>query len=287
VRPSVTVLLGLGLVACGTPPPRQTEFPTLSPDDTYNTRIANLRTTLGRSGIVLRVAGFDKTFSTTDCADDEKTLLDGCARCELAGEKTRIHGTVIEAATKSFARYPAAVLAATNVEQVAMCSEIVHSKTNEIERPAGLADLRGNRLLFSVKSFLGSYEYRPGDDWTVDDITHHEVFHHLEYAQMRADMEDDSEWNLYNPLGFTYDASNKSEARRAGFVNSYAMTHVVEDKASVFEMIMAHSEDLCELARTDETIKIKTKIIWRRVVRAVRDDSFMRAAAPCVTTWID
>jgi hypothetical protein len=289
VRPSVAVLWGFGLVACGklNQPPRQTEFPTLSPDDTYNVRIANLRTTLGRGGIVLRVAGFDETFSTSDCADDEEGMS-SCARCELAGAKTHIHGSVIEAATRSFAVYPAAVLAATKVEQVAMCSEIVHPKgdTQEIERPAGLADLRGNRLLFSVKLFLGGGEYRDSD-WTVADITHHEIFHHLEYAQMRAEMYDDSEWNLYNPLGFTYDAAHKDGVRRAGFVNRYAMTHLVEDKASVYEMLMAHADELCELAKTDETIKIKTKIIWRRVVRAVRDDSFMRTAAPCVAAWMD
>lgn len=290
MRPSVAVLWGFGLVACGklNQPPRQTEFPTLSPDETYNVRIANLRTTLGRSGIVLRVAGLDQTFSTSACLDEEETMFAGCARCELAGEKTPIHGSVIEAATRSFAVYPAAVLAATKVEQVAMCSEIVHSKsdTEELEHPSGLADVRGNRLLFSVKWFLDSSEYR-SSAWTVADITHHEIFHHLEYAQMRAEMYEDSEWNLYNPLGFTYAATNKDTERRAGFVNTYAMTHIVEDKASVYEMIMAHAEELCELAKTDETIKIKTKIIWRRVVRAVRDDSFMRAAAPCVTAWID
>jgi hypothetical protein len=287
VRPSVTVCWVFGLVACGKlhQPPRQTEFPTLSPDDTYNVRIANLRTTLGRGGIVLRVAGEGVTFSTSACADDEKTMFAGCARCDLAGEKTRLHGSVIEAATRSFAVYPAAVLAAANVEQVAMCSEIVHSKsdTNEIERPAGLADVHGKKLLFSVKSFLG--EYRSGSEWTVADITHHEMFHHLEFAQMRAEMYDDAEWNLHNPLGFAYLASNKDKSRGEGFVNAYAMTHVVEDKASVFEMLMAHSEELCELAKTDETIKIKTKIIWRRVLRAVGTDGFMRTAAPCVT-WV-
>lgn len=292
VRPPVTVLVGLGLVACGMPPPRQTEFPTLSPDDTYNVRIANLRTTLARGGIVLRVAGVDTTFSTSSCLDSHaETMFAGCARCELAGEKTPVHGSVIEAATRSFARYPTEVLVAANIAEVAMCSEIVHAKTDavglEVERPSGLADVQGKKLLFSVKSFLDGSRYWNSREFTVDDITHHEVFHHLEYAQMRAEMYDDSEWNLYNPLGFAYAASNQKAARAEGFVSSYAMTHVVEDKASVYEMMMAHSEELCEMAKTDETIKIKTKIIWRRVLRAVRTDDFMREAAPCVAAFVD
>ena len=103
------------------------------------------------------------------------------------------------------------------------------------------------------------------------------MFHHLEYA-LSHQTTADPEWSLHNPLGFTYAASNKELERAPGFVNAYAMTTATEDKASVYEMIMAHPEDLCELARTDETIRIKTRIIWRRVLRAVGTDDFMRAA---------
>lgn len=286
MRSSVTVLLGLGLVACGKAPARQTEFPTFSPD-TYHVRISNLRTTLARGGIGLRVAGVEATFATADCDGTSTAIIAGCARCDLASERTPVAGAVIEAATASFRRYPADVLAATGVEQVAFCTDIVHAKESAIERPAGLADLRGKQLLLSVKTFLGAATYRSGAEWTVDDIAHHEVFHHLEYARMRGDMVDDPEWNLHNPLGFSYDATNKAEERRAGFVNAYAMTDATEDKASVFEMIMAHADDLCALARTDETIRIKTRIIWWRVWKAVGTDSFMRAAAPCVSRLVE
>ena len=48
---------------------------------------------------------------------------------------------------------------------------------------------------------------------------------------------------------------------------------------------MAHPDELCDLAKTDEVLRTKTKMIWSRIADAVGTDSFMRAAAPCVD-WI-
>ena len=273
--------------ACGmTPPPKQTEFPTLELGETYNTRIANLRSTLGRAGIALRVAGHDAAFATADCEGTApRQAFGGCARCELAGERTAMDGALIEATTRAFARYPTDVLAASKIAHVAVCREIVYAKERQIEHPAGLADVHGRGLLLSVKYFLDR-TYHGGGDFTVDAIAHHEVFHLLEHELMRAEMDDDPEWRLHNPMGFEYAASMKTEARREGFVNSYAMTAPTEDKASVYEYLMAHADDLCELAKTDETLRIKTRIIWRRVRMAVGTDRFMRSAAPCVD-WLD
>lgn len=279
--------LVLAVAGCGlSPPPRQTEFPTLDPGDTYFTRIANLRTTLGRAGIALRVAGVDAAFATADC-DREGPIaaFGGCARCELASEATAIDGAVIEAATDAFRRYPTGVLAAARIAHVAVCREIVYAEAQAIRNYAGLADVHGQGLLLGVKSFLDR-TYHRGADFTVDDIVHHEVFHLLEHAQMRAEMFDDPEWRVHNPLGFEYADGNQAEPRRAGFVNAYAMSAPTEDKASVYEYLMAHPDELCALAKDDETLRIKTRIIWRRVVRATGTDGFLRAAAPCVD-WLD
>jgi hypothetical protein len=112
------------------------------------------------------------------------------------------------------------------------------------------------------------------------------VFHLIEYALMNKEVWSDSEWNLHNPLGFAYAESNNTEPRRAGFVNSYAMTNPVEDKASVYEFMMAHPDDLCAMAKTDEILRIKSRIVWRRLRVALGTDSFIRAAAPCID-WLD
>ncbi len=275
------------LAACGmSQPPRQTEFPTLDPGETYNTRISALRTTLSRGGITLRVAGADTTFATADCdSTAPRQAFGGCVRCELAGEATAVDGAVIEATTRAFRRYPAEVLAAANIDHVAMCTKIIHVKQDGPEHPAGIADVRGRGMLISVAYFLGG-TYFEHAQFTMDDIAHHEMYHLLEYQHMTAEMIDDPEWRSSNPLGFVYSETTKTGERAEGFVDAYAMTNPVEDKASVFEYLMAHSDDFCEMAKTDSALRIKASLIWRRVVRAVGTDSFLRAAAPCVD-WIE
>ena len=283
-----SVLAACGLVACGHPPVRQHEFPTLELGETYNTRIANLRTTLARSGISLRVAGTATSFETADCTPghrDPTKPFGGCVRCDLAGESSAVDGAVLEATTQAFQRYPTAVLDAANIDHVAMCTNLDQAGEKAgMEHPAGVADVHGRGMLISLSYFLNR-TYYTRSDFTVDDITHHELFHLLEFQKMEPLMLDDPEWMSANPPGWVYNELAAKNERVTGFVNSYAGTNPVEDKASVYEFLMVHSDDLCDLARTDETVKAKATIIWKRVVAAVGTDSFLRAAAPCVD-WI-
>src|SRR5215207_8145679 len=158
----------LFVVACAGPPPKQPvpTFPTLERSDTYHTRIAKLRTTLGRAGIALRVGGQDGTFSTMDCESTEPGVIGGCARCVLAGDVPEMDGAVIDAVTKEFARYPTDVLVASKITHVALCTEIEYAKEQQIEHFAGLADLAGHGLLLSLKSFIHQSTYRSGADFT-------------------------------------------------------------------------------------------------------------------------
>ena len=275
--------LAVILVACAQPlaPPPPPVFPTLVRGETYNTRISDLRSTLGRAGIKLRLAGQDVSIETDGC---EIGNAAACSRCYLAGEMTPIDGAVIEAATRAFATYPQDVLERAQIAYVAVCRDLSYTD-QDTERIGGLSDFRSHGLLIGVSYFLDR-AYNSHGEITVADIAHHELFHLLEHAQMLDDMKNDPEWLLQNPLGFEYAESNSKENRRDGFVNPYAATAVHEDKASVYEMMMARSEVLCELAKIDETIKIKARIIWRRVLRAAGTDSFIRTAAPCVD-WLD
>ena len=279
----ITFALGCGM----NPPPKQTVFPTLERGDTYNTRVANLRTTLARADITLRLAGRDESFETASC-DPNLTVGGACVRCELAGERTQMDGAVLEAATAAFARYPTSALSVAGIDHVAVCSEIVFTKSDEVDHPAGVADPVSRGLLLSVKHFLES-AYHEAGDFTVDDIVHHEIYHLIENAHARALMTDDPEWEALNPLGFHYAAALYTEPRQAGFVSSYAMTHLAEDKASVYGHLMAHPDDLCEMAKTDQILRSKVGIVWRRAKAILGTDSVMRAAAPCVTVagWID
>jgi hypothetical protein len=268
------------------PPPKQREFPTLALGETYNTRIANLRTTLARADITLRVAGVDSTFETAACTEGGS----GCVRCELADQGTPVDGAVIEAATRVFQTYPTAMLLAAKIDHVAMCKEITYPHDGDValpEHPAGLADLRGRGMLLSVKDFLNE-TYHASADFTMDGIVHHELYHLFDFQDLGGDMMTDTEWVLFNPLGFEYGAmaALAGGPRREGFIDAYATTNPAEDKASTYEWMMAHPEELCAIARIDETIRVKTRIIRRRVLGAVGSDAFIRAAAPCID-WFE
>lgn len=275
-------LFAIFFVACAPPPPSvQTVFPTLDPDDTYNIRIANLRTTLGRAGVKVRLAGQETTFETEGC---NAVSSESCTRCDLAGETTKTDSGAIEEATRAFALYPTNVLVVAQLEHVAICNDLYHTK-GSVRKLGGYADVPSHGLLVSVKHFVDR-RYNNRGELTVEGIAHHELYHLLEYAQMYDRVVDDSEWRDYNPISFVYAESNETAERREGFVNSYAMSRPTEDRASVYQFLMAHSDQLCELAKTDEVIRNKTRIIWRRVAAVAGTDSFMRAAAPCVD-WLD
>jgi len=282
MRAGILLVAGC-VVSCAPPPPPPAlpdRWPTLALDDTYHTRVADLRTALGRAGIALRTAGIDRTFATSDCS---APAGGSCVRCELAGEHTRVDGAVLEATTRAFAIYPTPALDAAGIDHVAICRDIVYAQAGEPQHPAGLADVRGRGMLISVAYFLDA-AYRPHGTLTADAIVHHELFHLLEYTRMREAVIDDPEWNLEPDFAYGEDAARGR--LRPGFVNAYAMTNPVEDRASVFQYLMTSPDELCELARADEVVRAKAAIIWRRVARAVGDDGFLRARARCVD-WIE
>lgn len=258
------------------PPPPQASFPTLEPGETFHTRMAALRTVLGRAGIALRTAVVDDTFESEDCRDGALFAGARCVRCQLTGAHSPLDGAVYEAATRAFALYPAESLAATKIEYVALCREITVVRDGKPQPIAGTVDLSGRGLLISLGHFLGQ-PYHPRGTFTIDDIVHHELFHLVDYVHYPSELADDPEWQLFNPVGFEYGTSGVG---RDGFVNAYATTAEHEDRASVYEMMISRPDELCELVRGDDIIASKASIIGRRVARVLGED-FVRDRAEC------
>jgi len=234
------------------------------PGSTYNTRVVGLRTTLGRAGIGLVARGVQETLSSSTCELPEKIRNEvGCARCELAGPDEPIDDGVLEAIKSAFDRYPTSFLVATGVKSVALCKHIEY----EVKRDhltAGTADIYGNRMLLSVEAFEHA-AYDPAGEFTAEDIVHHELFHLLEWNRMRDKYVDDREW-----------------PEKGGYVNEYAETNAVEDRASVFQYLMARPDELCSLLGTDEIVRTKVDLVWTRVA-AIEPDKFLRERAKCVS----
>jgi hypothetical protein len=97
---------------------------------------------------------------------------------------------------------------------------------------------------------------------------------------------DDPEWRLQNPLGFVYDAAGEQAPRRPGFINPYASTNEIEDRASIYQYLMARPDELCEVAAGDDIVRAKTRLVWSRIA-AVVDTTFLRDRAACAASLLD
>jgi hypothetical protein len=190
---------------------------------------------------------------------------------------------VLAAVTAAFDIYSASALEATHIERVALCKRLTFVNEPD-DRSIGVADLRDRRLFVSVAPFLGK-RYDAEGDVIATEIVHHELFHLLEYERMPYVYEGDAEWASHNSEAFVYMPSNLDQPRRAGFINSYAATADTEDRASVFQYLMARSTELCAVAAGDEEVRAKTRIVWRRAAAFIGDD-VLRKHAPCVTAWL-
>ncbi|NVB78560.1 MAG: hypothetical protein HOV81_09220 [Kofleriaceae bacterium] len=285
-RPVVSRVIAplLLFVACVPPaqqPTREPILPEDPPGPTYNSRVVALRTTLGRAAIRLEMRGEVETVKTPGCYDTGKPY--GCAICPLVGESDPLDGAVLESLVTAFDRYPNGVIEATHIDKVALCKDIIYLDPKG-RKVAGTIDIEERRLLISLDAFLDR-DYEWASQWyTTEHIVHHELFHLFEHERMRAEFDDDPEWRLSNPLGFIY-TDTAAATRPAGFVNEYATTNEIEDRASVFEMIMSAPDELCTIARDDQIVRTKVELVWRRVAALVGDE-FMRARAPCVD-WIE
>ncbi len=172
------------------------------------------------------------------------------------------------------ALYPPRVLEVARVERFVLCARI-----DNTPEAIGLAT---------------PWEHAIRLDITTDQlaaVVHHEMFHMLELAPelAREDAEYaktglevrpsfDIEWELANPRGFVY---GPRTTRPDGFVDAYAATDAVEDRASTYEYMMAHGEELCALARRDRVVRDKVRIIRSRIA-ALGGGELVHARPPCL-----
>jgi hypothetical protein len=283
VRIAILALLGGCTVGSGASSPQrraEASWPTLLPTGaSYNSRVVALRTTLGRAAIRLEMRGAVDAIRTSTCTDaDAQREQAGCVRCDLADESDHLDEAALDAMRVAFDRYPSSFLIASKIENVALCKHIEYTDVVREFGTAGTVDYKQRRLFISTEPFIGRV-YDGEGDFTVEDIVHHELFHLIEYVHMRGEMSD-PEWRLENPLGFEYHDGAVKAPRHAGFVNAYAATNEIEDRASTYQYLMARPAELCELEKTDATVKAKAQLIWSRVAK-LDGDAWLRARAKC------
>jgi len=279
-------MLAVAVVLLGCHAPRVTLRAAPSPLlATYTSTMVDVRTTLGRALIGVETRGVASEIRSATCTAGSTT---SCTRCDLVGPNDApdaVPDEVIDPAMlldikAAFDRYPSDVLETSKIRRVALCRRLVDSTG---ARVAGLADLASHRMFINLESFLGR-PYDPEGPQTTADIVHHELFHLFEFEVMYDIAVDDVAWRAQNPAGFQYATPEAGTPRPFGFVNSYATTNDREDRASVFELLMARPDELCEIAKDDPIVREKAQLVWERTA-IVTGEAFLRRRAPCVT-WI-
>lgn len=268
-------------IGCGAPF-RSPELPATEPTalidkETFATKISGLRATLARSSITL-----DETSVIRTCEGQHSS---DCVRCDVASraDTSGVDPEMIDGVAIAFARYPSKILVATKLEHVALCRRLRYEDKDKDSdhSTAGLADVGAHRMLISIEHFVG----KPHDIYayfTIEQVVHHELFHVFDHATLgTAAMQDDHVWHKLNPRGFEYRPPAPESQRPAGFVNPYATTNEMEDRASVYEYLMGQPAKLCEIAEGDPVVARKATEVWRRLA-AVAGDAFMLRQAPCL-----
>ncbi len=275
------VLLGALAISCA--PRRSVEPPrepaNLMASEEFASRISGLRATLARNHIDI-----DTRRVIDSCAAEQyrDSLRNHCARCEVATRENTggIDPDLIDGVAITFAGYPSALLAASQLEHVALCRTIRIVGGSDEHPPAGVAIPDQRRLLISVEQFAETAA--PYRDFTIEQVVHHELFHLFDRATSGEQVNGDREWNALNPPGFMYaDPASNAVVRPRGFVNDYATTSELEDRASVFELLLGQPALLCSIAHADPVVAAKTLVVWKRVVK-VTGDKLLRHYAPCV-----
>jgi hypothetical protein len=223
-------------------------------DPEYVAANDRLRATLARDEIQLDTADVIRTCDGSHSAKD-------CARCDVATAIDQIDPALVDAMAIELARFPASIRKIARLEHLAFCRAITYERGID-HGPAGLADPNTHRIFISVEYFRGL----TNTDLTIEETVDHEVFHLLDYETQGVRWTADREWHALNPSGFAYHPRQPDQTGRPrGFVNGYALTDELEDRASTFEYLMARPTELCKIVETDPILARKVQLVWKRV----------------------
>jgi hypothetical protein len=166
------------------------------------------------------------------------------------------------------APYPAEFFQQLGLERIVLCRDLRRDGTDY----GGLSEYDTDTIHFEITQGKDLKHYQSSK-------IHHELFHFIDYRD-DATIERDDAWEKLNPSGFKYDANRSGfwgfDDKNAGFLNTYSMTAVSEDKAEIYGHLAVRAEQLEERALTDKVIRRKIQRM-KELVRAYcpkLDDEF-------------
>ncbi len=169
----------------------------------------------------------------------------------IAAERAsaRLLSDYSEKLARELAKYPEAALRKLGIERILLVQDV---------------RLNGNKVGAVTDHERDSMhlEVREGRDIPLffEETVHHELFHLLDQRDDGSSTADPA-WEKLNPAGFRYDPSTRASGRfeddLEGFLNTYSMTAVGEDKAEIFGQSMTRGRALSARAAKDRIIKNK------------------------------
>lgn len=162
-------------------------------------------------------------------------------------------------------RYPPAVLRLSGLREVRFCRELAFAG----QRRAAVPDFERDVLYLDVERGRHSPTY-------LRKVIHHELFHVLDWKD-DGRLYEDPLWAALNPPGFRYGNGGVNAQNDAGgsvlrhdlpgFLTTYSLAGVEEDKAEVFAHLMLDPEVVEERSRRDPVLRAKAQrirlLLWR------------------------
>jgi hypothetical protein len=155
--------------------------------------------------------------------------------------------------------YPRAAIEKSALRRIILCDELTFAG----QRRTAVPDLENNDLYFDVAR--GRY-----DEHYTRSVIHHEFFHIIDYRD-DGELYADQSWAELNLPSFAYGTGGKNAQGdssaslmsndRPGFLNSYSMAGVEEDKAEVFANMIVHGKLLAERAAADPVLHAKMQFM--------------------------
>jgi hypothetical protein len=150
--------------------------------------------------------------------------------------------------------YPESLIRRSRLKCIVLCKDLTFTSTAR----SAIPDFEHDTLYLDI--VRGSYS-----DSYVRKVIHHEYYHVIDWRD-DGSLQDDS-WAHLNPPGFQYgkggesaqgDSTSSIDTQNlAGFLNTYSMTSVAEDKAEIFAHLMVAPKYLAARVAADAVIRSK------------------------------
>lgn len=156
---------------------------------------------------------------------------------------------------REFSVYPPAFIKRSQLKRIVVCKELAF----EGQRRAAIPDFAGNTLYLDCQRGQHSATYQRS-------VIHHEFFHLVDYRDDGLVYQDES-WSGLNPPSFKYGKGGRSVQHdrsqsafrnpTAGFLTSYSMSGVEEDKAELFAHLIVSAKAVALAQESDEVLDSK------------------------------